>query len=61
MDKQPSTIRIELTDEQTRKIQQTCGTVVSALEFNVQELEDRIAPLTINFTSVAVTYSPQKA
>ena len=61
MDKQPSTIRIELTDEQTRQIQQTCGTVVSALEFNVQELEDRIAPLTINFTSVPVTYSPQKA
>jgi hypothetical protein len=37
-------IRIELTAEQKKRIKEASGEDVSAIEFTVQELEDRIAP-----------------
>ena len=42
MDKKP--IRIELTEEQRRQIKEASGQEAEALEFNVEELELRIAP-----------------
>lgn len=38
-------IRIELTDEQKKQIKEASGEDVSAIEFTVQELEQRITPL----------------
>lgn len=55
MEQQPTPIRIELTDDQARKVKEASGQSVTALEFSVQELEERIAPSTIS-----VTYHPQK-
>jgi hypothetical protein len=49
MDKQESRIRIELTDEQQKQIKAACGEDVTVIEFTPQELEDRIAPLTMKF------------
>jgi hypothetical protein len=40
-------IRIELTEEQRKKIQETTGKDAEAVEFQVEELEDRIAPGSI--------------
>jgi hypothetical protein len=40
-------IRIELTEEQKKQIKEASGEDVSAIEFTVQELEQRIAPLII--------------
>jgi len=40
-------IRIELTDDQRKQIKETAGREISALEFGVEELEQRIAPLTV--------------
>jgi len=40
-------IRIELTDEQRKQIKETAGREIGALEFAVEELEQRIAPLTV--------------
>lgn len=40
-------VRIELTDEQKKQIKEASGEDVSAIEFTVQELEQRIAPLII--------------
>jgi hypothetical protein len=39
-------IRIELTDDQRNQIKETAGREISALEFAVEELEQRIAPIT---------------
>jgi hypothetical protein len=38
------TVRIELTDEQKMQLRQITGREGNAIEFNVQELEERIAP-----------------
>ena len=37
-------VRIELTEEQRKKFQLLTGREVAALEFTVQELEERITP-----------------
>jgi hypothetical protein len=37
-------VRIELTDEQRKKLQQVTGQDASAVEFTAEELEERIAP-----------------
>jgi hypothetical protein len=39
-------IRIELTDDQRKQIKETAGREISTLEFAVEELEQRIAPIT---------------
>ena len=50
MQEQEPRIRIELTKEQQKQIKAASGEDVSVIEFTVQELEDRIAPLTLKFT-----------
>jgi hypothetical protein len=42
---QKDTVRIELTEEQKQQLQETTGQDASAIEFSVQELEERIAPM----------------
>jgi hypothetical protein len=44
MDKRKNQVRIELTEEQKKQIREATGKDASAVEFHVQELEDRIAP-----------------
>jgi hypothetical protein len=46
MSKQQS-IRIELTPEQKKQIKDASGEDVNSLEFTIQELEERVAPLRI--------------
>jgi hypothetical protein len=60
MESKESRVRIELTDEQTKQIKEASGQSVSALEFSVQELEERIAPTGLSFGKVEWTYTPQK-
>ncbi|MBI4409259.1 MAG: hypothetical protein HY561_06095 [Gemmatimonadetes bacterium] len=42
------TVRIELTEEQRKKIRQATGKDAAAIEFSAEELEDRIAPSSFN-------------
>jgi hypothetical protein len=42
-------IRIELTDEQRKKVKEASGQDVTVLEITPQELEARIAPLVHKF------------
>jgi hypothetical protein len=38
------TVRIELTDEQRRQLEEATGKQATAIEFTAEELEERIAP-----------------
>ena len=61
-EKRPS-IRIELTPEQKQQIKAASGEDVSALEFTPEELEQRIAPMTLGDGSVwdiAFSRDPQQ-
>lgn len=51
-------IRIDLTKEQQEQIKQESGHDVQSIDLGV-ELEQRIAPTSFNYTSVAVEYKPQ--
>jgi hypothetical protein len=42
--KDQNPVRIELTEEQRQKIREATGKDASAVEFDAEELEDRIAP-----------------
>jgi uncharacterized small protein (DUF1192 family) len=39
-------VRIELTDEQKKTLRERTGQEANAIEFSVEELEQRIAPRT---------------
>lgn len=45
---QKDTVRIELTDEQKQRLREITGRDANAIEFSVQELEERIAPVAFN-------------
>ena len=49
MESKHERVRIELTDEQRKQIKDASGEDVVGLEFSHEELEQRIAPLTIKF------------
>jgi len=49
MSKQEKTVRIELTEEQKKAVREQSGQDASSIEFTVEELEDRIAPIAGNF------------
>jgi len=49
MDKKKERIRIELTEEQRNQIRDATGEDTPTLEFTVEELEERIAPLTMGY------------
>jgi len=59
MEKEQAHIRIELTEEQTGLIKEASGKTISVLEFTAQELEARIVPTSLNFSSVTYTNHPQ--
>lgn len=42
------TVRIELTEEQRKKIENETGRKADAVEFSAEELEERIAPMTVH-------------
>jgi uncharacterized small protein (DUF1192 family) len=42
------TIRIELNDEQKRQLRERTGQDANAIEFSVEELEERIAPTLVD-------------
>ena len=44
MAEQKKRIRIELTEEQKEKIRQETGKEASSMEFESEELEERVAP-----------------
>lgn len=46
---QKDTVRIELTEEQKQQLRESTGQEANAIEFSVQELEERIAPMTTGF------------
>jgi hypothetical protein len=57
MEKKENTpVRIELTEEQRKRVREATGKDAAAIEFTVQELEDRIAPANLaggaGFTAV---------
>ena len=41
----PQSIRIELTPEQRKQIKDASGEEVFSVEFSIQELEERVAPV----------------
>ena len=43
-------VRIELTEEQRKKVQKETGRDATAIEFAAEELEERIAPASFNPT-----------
>ena len=47
MEKPKTRIRIELTAEQKKRIKEASGEDVQAIELTAQELEDRIAPISV--------------
>jgi hypothetical protein len=48
-------IRIDLTKEQQDQIRQEAGYDAQAIELDIQELEQRVAPATYNFTDTQIT------
>jgi uncharacterized small protein (DUF1192 family) len=42
------TIRIELNEEQKQQLRERTGQDANAIEFSVQELEERIAPMVVD-------------
>jgi uncharacterized small protein (DUF1192 family) len=48
MSEKKETIRIELTEEQKQDLRNQTGQDANAIEFSVQELEERIAPMRLD-------------
>jgi len=46
MSKHSEQVRIKLTEEQKAEIRKVTGKTAEAIELSVQELEERIAPMT---------------
>ena len=48
-------IHIDLTEEQQSAIKRVSGKDIAALEFDSEELEQRIAPTSVSFTEIKIT------
>lgn len=44
-DRKKNPVRIDLTEEQKQRIREQTGKDAAAIEFTVEELEERIAPI----------------
>lgn len=53
-----SSVRIDLTDEQREQIRNATGKDANAIEFSVEELEERIAPVTLGLTELEDRIAP---
>lgn len=60
MSDQAHRIRIDLTPEQQRRLKEAAGKDVSALEFSLEELEQRIAPSSISLSDFSFTHPIDK-
>ena len=56
MDKPESRIRIGLTDDQRKQIREASGHDISTLDVTVTELEERIAPTSLNYGGIKYNY-----
>jgi hypothetical protein len=52
-------VRIQLTPEQMALVKNATGKDAETLELSVEELEERIAPVSLSLTKTTVVYSPQ--
>jgi hypothetical protein len=59
MSNEQKRIRIELTSEQQALVKERTGIEVPSVELTAEELEDRIAPLSLNYASIGHTYTQQ--
>lgn len=55
--KNRDSIRIQLTTEQTQQIEAALGRTPQSIELDLRELEERIAPLSLNYSSVKWEYT----
>lgn len=53
-----SSVRIELTEEQRKNLKEQTGADASAIEFDVEELEERIAPTTLGVVELEDRVAP---
>lgn len=51
--------RTDLTEEQQEQIKQASSHDVQSIELGVQELEERVAPLSLAYGKIEWTYTPQ--
>jgi uncharacterized small protein (DUF1192 family) len=51
-------VKLELTPEQKKQIQEATGKDASVIEFSVEELEERIAPTTLGFSELEDRIAP---
>jgi len=54
-------IRIDLTKEQQEQIRQESGHEVQSIDLGVQELEERVAPISFKYGEIKFTYTPQNS
>jgi hypothetical protein len=47
MEKKNQPVRIELTDEQRNQSREATGKDANAIEFSAEELEERVAPISL--------------
>jgi hypothetical protein len=52
-------VRIELTAEQRDHIRKSTGVDLTAVDLSLQELEERIAPLSLSYSKIEMQYRPQ--
>jgi hypothetical protein len=57
MSNEPKKIRIELTTEQRTLVKERTGIEVPSVELTAEELEDRIAPVSLNYGTISHDYT----
>lgn len=55
MENEPRRVRIELTEDQRRRLKAAAGTDLEAIELDLEELEERLAPWWIADTHLIHT------
>lgn len=53
-------LRIELTKEQQDQLSAAFGKELAAVELKIEQLEERVAPVSLSFGTIEKTYVPQK-
>ena len=59
METPQSRIRIDLTDDQRKQIKDASGKDLSSFDVTFAELEERIAPVSLNFGGIKYVYTEQ--
>jgi hypothetical protein len=58
-DSKNTALRVELTSHERKQTETSSGVELNPNDLNAHELEERVAPVSLSFTKVAVTYTPQ--